>query len=143
MALLAVLQAPLAGAEPVCSLDVVGCGFGPYDVFSTAPRDSTGSITVSCQGSTGPVPVTLTLDAGWSGDAARRTMSSGAGALEYNLFVDASRTQVWGDGFSGTSNRQLSVDGSPVTVSVFGRIPEGQVVPPGTYADTVVVTVSF
>ncbi|WP_426752815.1 Csu type fimbrial protein [Myxococcus sp. Y35] len=143
MLALAALGAPAAHAQAACSLDVVGCSFGAYDIFSMAPLDSTGSITVSCVGMNEPLTVVLTLDAGRSGDALRRAMYNGPIVLEYNLYLDAARSQVWGNGLSGTSSSQVIVDGSPVTIPVFGRIPAAQKAATGAYADTLVVTVTY
>ena len=33
-----------------------------------------------------------------------RQLASGGSLLDYNLFLDASRTQVWGDGAGGSSH---------------------------------------
>ena len=49
------------------------------------------------------VNYTVTLSSGLSGNQLERRMYQGAGSLRYNLFRDAARTQVFGDGTSGTA----------------------------------------
>jgi spore coat protein U-like protein len=58
-----------------------------------------------------------------------------------NLYLDASGTQIWGD---GTGEGQLYVapappPGSKVTIMIFGRIQPGQNATAGRYADDVQV----
>ena len=71
-------------------------------------------------------------------------MTSGANLLNYNLYVDAARTNVWGDGSGTTFTIANSGTGAAQAVNVYGRVPSGQTtVPPGGYADTVAVTVTY
>jgi spore coat protein U domain-containing protein, fimbrial subunit CupE1/2/3/6 len=64
--------------------------------------------------------------------------------LGYNLYTTASMSTVWGDGSAGTSTVFLSKvnRNHPVTTSVYGRIPPGQNVSVGSYADTLTVTIT-
>ena len=77
-------------------------------------------------------------------------LSSGMNTLSYNLYADAGRTSVWGDGTGGSvaveSSVLLDVLGWAPTQSftVYGRIGAGQTgAVPGSYADTVSVTVTY
>jgi spore coat protein U-like protein len=72
-------------------------------------------------------------------------MVKGAEALAYNLFTDAARTSVWGDGTSGTSvySRANPPNNSNVNLTVYGQIPPGQDVSAGTFSDTVSATINF
>jgi spore coat protein U-like protein len=73
-------------------------------------------------------------------------MVSGADQLFYNLYLDAARTIIWGDGTGGTQSFFI---GNPqgnnqdLSVPMFGRIPASQNVKVGAYTDTVTVTLSF
>jgi spore coat protein U-like protein len=72
-------------------------------------------------------------------------MTKGGELLGYNLFRDAARTTIWGDGTSGTS---VYFDASPpkdtnVNVTVYGRVSAGQDVSAGTFADTISATINF
>jgi spore coat protein U-like protein len=124
-----------------CSFStVLGVRFGTYDPFSAAPLDSTGSITVTCRGQ--GVQITISLGKGSSSTYSERTMHGpGTSVLYYNLFLDAARLSVWGDGTGGTLNYGPS-PGS-VTATVYGRIPAFQRPTAGSYVDTVTITVNF
>ena len=70
----------------------------------------------------------------------RNLMSSGS-VLFYNLFSDPGRSQVIGDGTSGSTTLTRNVDRTnPWDVTLYGRIPALQVIPPGSYTDSLVVT---
>jgi spore coat protein U-like protein len=133
-----------AHAAIKCSVTTVGVAFGFYDVFSSAPLDSAGSVTIRCTGlGTGVEPITVALSAGGSGSFQLRTLIRGSDRMSYNLYLDAGRGQIWGDG-TGGSLRYASVSrNQPVILTIFGRIPPGQDVSAGTYSDTIVVTVNF
>ena len=131
-----------ARVEAACSITTTGVSFGTYDVFHASPVDSTGSVRYQCSGSTGTF--TISLGTGSSGTFQPRTMVSGAEKLNYNLYLDAARTSIWGDATAGTSwFMEPNATGKPVTLTVFGRIPSGQDVAAGTYADTIIVTIQF
>ncbi|MDR7993823.1 spore coat U domain-containing protein [Thermosynechococcus sp. TG252] len=82
-----------------------------------------------------------------TGNAGRftpRQMTSGRERLDYNLYIDAARTQIWGDGTGGSSLRTLvPVNHAPTTLEIFGRIPTRQFVPAGIYSNTIVVTLEY
>lgn len=120
-----------------CGVTSQGVAFGSYDTLNAAHSDGTGNISVTCDASTS---FTVSLSTG-GGTYAQRSMSSGANQLGYNLYTDASRTTVWGDGLGGTSN--VSATGSNVDLPVYGRIPARQNVPASAYADAITVTVAY
>ncbi len=142
---LAVASAP-AQAITCSFTTVVPVSFGAYDVFDTGAVDAAGSLGVTCPGAMPTDTIIITLSAGDAGTWAPRAMT-GAGAtdLAYNLYRDAARTIVWGDGTSGSSS--YGPVSAPLTgehtVSVYGRVPALQDVQAGGYTDTVVATVHF
>lgn len=121
----------------ICSVTPQGVAFGAYDTLGASPTDGTGNVNVSCDASTS---FTVSLSAG-SGSYTQRLMTGGANQLGYNLYTDASRTTVWGDGLGSTSN--VSATGTNVDLPAYGRIPAQQNVPANTYGDTITVTVSY
>ncbi|MGI0490962.1 spore coat U domain-containing protein [Alkalinema pantanalense CENA528] len=133
-------------AVPSCSIEsVVGVNFGAYDVFNSAPNDSTGSITYRCT-EVAPGTITIDISQGNSGSFATRQMRQGSDSLNYNFYLDPTRTTVWGDGSSGTSQYGPVAPGENVSTSipVYGRIPAQQTsVPVGNYSDTVSITINF
>jgi spore coat protein U-like protein len=146
-AALALTLAPAAArATTSCSFtSVVGVAFGSYDVFGTSPVDSAGSLTFVCYGVGATDTIVIELSRGSATSFSPRQLVFATSALSYNLYLDAARTSVWGDGTSGTSRYGPTspVSGSPVTVSIFGRVPAGQNVSVGSYGDTIVATILF
>lgn len=140
-----------ASAAVTCSVSTVGVAFGTYNPLATAATTSAGSITVTCtstnNGST-TINITAAYGTGSSGTYATRTLRSGSNVLNYNLYFDAAYTQVRGDGTGGTTAGQATLTlGRNQTGSangtLYGRILAGQDVAPGTYDDTIVVTVTY
>ena len=136
-----------AAAQVACSVSTQGAAFGSYAPRSPAPTDSTGNIAVSCSGAVGQaVNYRILLDSGAGGSFFPRRMS-GPSALTYNLYTDATRSTVWGDGNAGTSTVADAYVLTSVTVTrnhvVYGRLFAGQNVNAGSYADSVMVTVNF
>jgi spore coat protein U-like protein len=118
-----------ASAAQCNGISVTGVSFGAYDPFA-GPRDANGSIRFNCNGG-GPL---VMLSAGGSGSTADRQMRAGSETLRYNVYADAARTQVFTWSLPGSGSR---------TITFHGRIPAGQAVPPGAYADTLTVTLLF
>jgi spore coat protein U-like protein len=115
--------------------------FGTYDPLQSGNLDATGMLRMKCS----PVAnnVSVRLDAGLSGSYQPRYMQSGPARLGYNLYLDASRTTIWGDGTSGTDYLFLNQLRRWRWIAIYGRSPLGQDVAPGSYADTVVVTIDW
>jgi spore coat protein U-like protein len=131
-------------AEAGCTVSVwAGVSFGGYDVFSQSPLDSAGRISYKCdQGHNYHVRISITRGQGTT--YAARALRFGSDLLNYNLFLDAARTAVWGDESEGTqafydSGMTLNRENLPV----FGRIPAGQDVRVGAYSDAVTVVIDF
>jgi spore coat protein U-like protein len=114
--------------------------FGAY--LRKSKSDSTSNVIVTCTNSTG---YNVGLDAGTSAGATvttRKMTGPGGAFLGYSLFSDANRTVNWGntigvDTVAGTGN------GTPQDLTVYGEIPIGQHPTPGSYNDTITVTLTF
>ena len=133
-----------------CTVSAGGVAFGVYDPLGVAPLDSTGAIQVTCTSQSPPrVTYEIQLDPGQAGSYMPRAMAGGASQLVYNLYIDAARSAVWGDGSGGTgvvtADYNLTPPGSTQTdtYTVYGRVPAGQVVSVGNYMDTITVTLVF
>jgi spore coat protein U-like protein len=135
--LLLMLAAPPARAA--CSVGTGGVRFGGYDPFDSADSDAAGSVTVTCDEG---IAYALSLGSG-AGTRSARRMTHGAQELAYNLFVDASRVQVWGDGVGSTVTVSGVGTGAPQIVTVYGRIPARQNARVGNYSDMIVLSVDF
>lgn len=128
-----------ATVQATCVVFTNNLSFGTY--VPTALKDGSAELAVTCTNTT---PYNVRLSAGGSGNIAARTMAGTApvATLGYNLYRDAGRAQVWGvtdntDTVSGTGT------GGSVNITIYGRIPAGQYVPPQGYTDTITATVSF
>jgi spore coat protein U-like protein len=150
--ILSLLKVGAATAAVSCSISVTPLSFGTYDVFSAIANDSTGTISVSCTQQSAPVkslPVSVSLTKGSSGSYASRQMKNGVNILTYNMFTNATRTTIFGDGSAGTSTVggtfPFTFVGQTLTgtATIYGRIPAGQDVSIGSYADTITATVTF
>lgn len=141
---LGMLTALPAVARAQCTISTTGVSFGNYDVFNAAPTDTTGSVTYNCLLG---IPVQINLTKGSAASFTPRTMTKGAETFAYNLYLDAARSTVWGDGTGGTSvyTRSLSLldINSNIIVTIYGRIPARQDVSAGAYTDTVTAVINF
>jgi spore coat protein U-like protein len=129
-----------------CRVTLVAMNFGIYTPLTTTHVDVMGQVNLRCQAQ--PGSFTVTISTGVSGDHTLRTMlSATADILNYNLYRDASRTQIWGDGSPPTftvsgvrPNR-----GRPTTYNypIYGRVFANQAPNAGIYNDDPLVTVLF
>lgn len=149
------LGAGQANALVDCSIAAVSLNFGSYDPALTGPDDSVGTVTVTCRhvaAGVTRVNYRVTLSNGTNGTTpTTRQMAAGQGRLGYNVFADPALTQVWGTGLGGTviASGTLTVgpgngNGTRTFVhTIYGRIPQLQDAVPGTYNDTLVVTLTY
>ena len=140
------LAIPHLASAIQCKLRVNPINFGVYEPMTTIHLDVIGQIRVRCQAQPGTFSVSI--GPGISGDQLARSLSAGGGnVLFYNLFRDAARTQIWGDGTPPT----FVVAGSRTTVGrpsvfnfpIYGRVFANQAPDPGLYSDNLVITVLF
>ena len=140
LATAALLLSARGASADSCTIGASPIVFGSYDVFDPSARDATGAITYECTGGPRkPIGIYLVPSSGNSAPALVR----GAERLYYNLFQNAGRSVVWGTGSGGSQPYIAERGKDPVTLPVFGRIPPGQDVSVGRYADTVTVVINF
>ena len=139
-----VLAQPVqAQAISACRLNVTPVRFGSYNPLSGSDLRANGAVSYNCNGL---IPIRITMNGGGGGSPLARRMVQGATPLAYNLYLDAALATIWGDRSAGTgiyseAAARVNVD---IQIPVFGHIPPGQrQVRPGTYFDTVVVSIEF
>jgi spore coat protein U-like protein len=129
-----------ATVTTACSVSATDLDFGAYDPTSLIDDDATSTVNVTC---TLLAPYAVRLSGGGSGDTAARVMDGGTSTdLGYQLYTDLLRTTVWGN----TGSDDVAGTGAGLTPfphTVYGRISAGQDVEPGSYVDTVTVSVDF
>jgi spore coat protein U-like protein len=135
----ACLFSPAAARAASCSNLTATLTFGPtaYNVYSTADVTQAGTISYKC-----PPPLTpvVSLSASANGAYRPRQMTSGANTLNYDLYVDAAMTIVWG---TGADSQAVPAAGGTQTVPLYGRIFAQQDAAVGSYSDAITVTFNF
>jgi spore coat protein U-like protein len=126
-------------ALAACTATVVPVIFGAYNPVSGQALDNAGRVDITCLPASA---YTISMSAGL-GSYAARTMASGPDRLAYNLYIDYARTVVWGDGTGGSFTVGGTAGITATSHTVHGRIPGGQTVRAGAYADTLLLTVAF
>ncbi len=131
-----------------CTIATTAVDFGAYDPVTTnatTPILQTGRVTVSC--TTGSA-VKVTLGQGLFADTGssdtapvRRMKNGGTNYLNYTLYSEGTRTTAWGN--TALTGLAHTGTGTSTDLTVYGTLPAGQNVPVGSYADTVVATVTF
>jgi spore coat protein U-like protein len=149
------LQAVISNAQAAvtftCTVSASSIAFGNYNPLSPTGDAAVGSWTVTCNAigsGTATVAGTLSLSTGLSGRYSARTMKSGTNALQYNIYLTPSYTQIFGDGSAGTfapsdSGTVTAGQVYQVTGNMYGFMPPSQDVPAGSYLDSIVVTVTY
>lgn len=127
-----------------CTVSALPVNFGNVNVTSGQAVQGTGSISVTCTNGTA-WSAAADAGAGTGADLATRKMADGANLLNYSLFTDSARTEIWGDGVEGATAKFSGTGiGTAQTKTVYGLVPAGQTdVPAGAYDDTVQVTVTY
>lgn len=164
-ALIGVLFLCAAPAHATCSgsgLGTLNCSatvsatamsFGSYSAGTSSATTTSSTITVTATFSgrilgTDTLSYTLSLSAGNSGTTASRYMSYSSRTLSYNLYTSSGYGTVWAtDTVSGSASVSVGFNGNAsasTTHTVYGRIPAGQyTAAPGSYSDTITVTVTY
>ena len=135
----AIVAATAVSASAQCSISSVEpLSFGTYDTFSPTPLDSMGRLTVQCGRA---VWLQVTISHGGGNPNNPRVLRGGGGQLLYDVYLDAARTIVWGEGTRGTQAYQGL--NTLFSLPIFGRIPAGQDAKVGAYSDRLTVRIDF
>jgi spore coat protein U-like protein len=145
MVLGALAPGALQAAIGSCTVSATGVIFGTYTPLQAAPLASAGTISIACTGVTGRTKITIDLNTGASGNYATRTLIAGAFTLNYNLYLDAANTEIWGNGtgvsVAGTATIRRRIP--DVTLTVYGAVAARQDPAPGSYTDNITVSVNY
>ncbi len=114
--------------------------FGNQGVL-TGNVDQASQIQVQCTHTT---PYNVGLDAGLNsgGNVTNRKMISGGSTVNYSIYSDSGRTTNWGNTV-GTDTVAGTGNGSSQTIPVYGRVPAQTTPAPGSYTDTITVSVTY
>lgn len=128
-----------------CSLVATPVAFGNYDHTASGNLGATGSVTETCTNGTAAVITLgqgLSPAAGSTDDVPLRQMASGLNQMAYFLYSDPGQVIPWGN-TPATGVAQAGTGSAGATLTVYGFVDAGQNLPIGSYADTVVATVTF
>lgn len=128
-----------ATVQTACSVSAADLAFGNYDAASVSDTVASTTITVTCSLLT---PYDISLDSGANANGSVRRLGSGASRLNYEIYRNALMTNIFGTvaatlGVSGVGT------GLAVPTTIYGKIPKGQAVAPGSYTDQITVTVDY
>ena len=127
-----------------CRLTVPPLTFGAYDplaAHAVQPDDASTILIVNCTRNTA---ASVALDFGHNAVSNGDRAMSGPGSvrLEYQIYRDAARSQVWANGADAVRFFSRGIS-NPEQLTVFGRILPRQEVEPGAYLDVLTATVDF
>ena len=154
LALLTPLATPPAHAAVLaCTASATSVTFGTYVPLQPGALLGTGTMTAICTVNSHLNTLTVDLSAGVSGSFTTRTMTTTVGTttypLNYNLYMNAANTTIWGDGTGGSllDNVTLTRTGGNNTITtnltVYGAVAAAQDPAAGTYTDSITVTVNY
>jgi spore coat protein U domain-containing protein, fimbrial subunit CupE1/2/3/6 len=158
-----------------CNIETRPINFGTYDTLAPVAVDAVGLIIYICGGEGGggggvdrgggppdgggrgprtgtraSVGIKIEMAEGYSSSFRVRNLAGREGGenIEYNIFLDATHTTVWGTGesFTGAYYDSNPPANTPVSVPAFGRIfavQQGQGLSAGQYIDNVPVRILF
>ena len=123
-----------------CNVAATNLNFGTAGILNAAVNGQT-EIDVQCSNGTG---YSIGLNGGLTGatDPTQRKMAFGAKTVTYGLYQDAAHASPWG---SASSTNEVAATGTSVSqpFQVYGYISIQPTPPPGTYSDTIIVSVTY
>jgi spore coat protein U-like protein len=132
-----------------CTINAATLDFGsnPGTTLVAANIDASSTVSVTC---TSGSPYSIGMDNGANASGTQRRMKTGANFLNYNLYVDAGRTNAWTTAASNSTCTTANScalgtgNGSAQSVNIYGRVPSiGTAPPTGAYSDTVLMTITY
>ena len=128
--------------QPSCHLDI-----SQHIDFGTVTRlasntDTSGALSVQCTSGTN-YKLAMSAGNGAGATTASRKMTAPNGAtIIYALYQNSNRTLLWGNSPDIDTESGNGV-GASLSIPVYGRIPPQANPAPGTYRDTIVVTLTY
>jgi len=121
--------------------------FGTLSAAGGAPlsADATARLDVQCPvGQAISIGLNNGLHAGANGAGAPRSLCGPAGGcVGYDLYQDSGHTRRWGDQRNVDTLQVPASTGANTSYTIYGKIPSQPWPAPGTYSDTVTVTLTY
>lgn len=125
-----------------CQITVIAndLDFGQVPPPGTAIT-ATSNIAVNCPVQT---PWSIGLNNGLHYSAGWRRMADATGRyITYQIYRDPSHSQIWGDTLGTRYNHTTPANGNTVNVTTYGLVPAQLNAAPGSYSDTITVTLTY
>ncbi|MBC7548095.1 MAG: spore coat protein U domain-containing protein [Polaromonas sp.] len=146
-------------AWSACAVSSPGVSFGSYQPLTfpgkltSADVLSTGTVSITCSVIVSLSSYTVALGASSAGTGDRISIrylsnSNGGADMAFNLYTDANRSIVWGNGTTGSvitgSLPIITVGSQTQTFTVYGKIPAGQnTLKSGSFSGAMTVTLTY
>ena len=118
-------------AAAACSATVTSMSYGSFSAPNITSVDTTATVNINCSepGSASSRICVSIQDPSIS-------MTSGGNSLAQSIFKDAARTTLFGSYYnSATGGNEITISGSGSgSITLYGRIPQNQNVPAGSYS---------
>ena len=122
-----------------CATSATAAAFGTW--MFTAASTASSTITVTC--TNGAAVSSVGLDNGLQPVATVRQMkSTGTQTIAYGLYQDSGYATAWTNA-AWPALATYTAGASAATFTVYANAPSGPIVSPGTYNDTVGITVTY
>jgi spore coat protein U-like protein len=133
------LIAPFAAAQLSCTVSAPTMNLGVYTGALLTPGAT--PMTVTCLILT-PYTVALNAGVGVGATTTTREMTGpGSATLSYRMFQNSSRTINWGNTVGIDTVAGTGTSGAQA-LQIYPQVAAGQTVPPGTYTDTITISVT-
>ena len=130
---------PFAAGQLSCSVSATTMNFGTYTGSLSTPGPT--PMTVTCLILTS---YTVSLNSGLGAGATtntRKMTGPGSATLSYQMFQNSSRSTNWGNTVGTDTVAGTGISGAQ-TLQIYPQAAAGQTVPPGTYTDTITISVT-
>lgn len=125
-----------------CSVSADNLTFSNYTPTSASNDDATTTVYVTCTVNTA-YNIGLNAGTGTGATVTTRKLTDTTNTVNYSLYQDSNHATVWGNTVS-TDTVSSTGTGSQQSFTVYGRIPGSQsTAVPGSYTDTITVTVTY
>jgi spore coat protein U-like protein len=116
--------------------------FGTQTVTGTTVTQTDGSLTginVFCSYNSAVSVYATSANA----SSSQFRLKNGSTYLNYNVYSDSSRSTAWPQSSGATGASATGNGTTALSYALYGRIPAQSITLPGTYTDTITVTVSY
>ena len=127
--------------DSFCTVSTTSLNFGTTATTgSTNPILAQSTVTVACNDLS---TYTISIDDGLNADGTQRRLSpDGVNFVDYQIYKDANMLSAWGSGTNGRLG--VTAAGTSSDYTTYGRISSvTSGVAPGSYKDTVAVSIAF